>query len=308
MKTIIALILSLLLTFVSISTGVNPEKPSLSISFDDGSTQDFPGYPNKIWNEMFLESLKKHDLQAIFYVKGIAMDNPRGKKVVKSWDNAGHLIANHTYSHKYYHSKKITLDFYKNDFLRDDKFIKNYKNYTKFFRFPYLKAGNTIEKRDGFRKFLSEQNYRRGYVSIDASDWFIDSRLCKKLETGEEVELEKYKKYYIEHMMDRASYYDSLGYELTGRQVKHTLLFHHNLAAALFMDDLITAFKAEGWEIIDPMESYSDPIYEEPADILPDGESIIWAKAKQSGKFDDILRYPAEDGDYLIDEMDKLGL
>jgi hypothetical protein len=35
---------------------------------------------------------------------------------------------------------------------------------------------------------------------------------------------------------------------------------------------------------------------------------LIWALAKQSGKFEDQLRYPAEDSQYEKDAMDKKGL
>lgn len=35
---------------------------------------------------------------------------------------------------------------------------------------------------------------------------------------------------------------------------------------------------------------------------------IVWALAKQTGKFDDILRYPGEDSAYEKPKMDKLGL
>jgi hypothetical protein len=41
---------------------------------------------------------------------------------------------------------------------------------------------------------------------------------------------------------------------------------------------------------------------------LPAGESLIWSLAKESGKFDSVLRYPGEDGDYEKDKMDKHGL
>lgn len=40
----------------------------------------------------------------------------------------------------------------------------------------------------------------------------------------------------------------------------------------------------------------------------PAGESLIWALVKQSGKFDDVLRYPAEEGEYEKEKMDILGL
>jgi peptidoglycan-N-acetylglucosamine deacetylase len=42
--------------------------------------------------------------------------------------------------------------------------------------------------------------------------------------------------------------------------------------------------------------------------ILPAGQSIISALAKESGKFDDIIRYPGESDEYEKEEMDKLGL
>jgi hypothetical protein len=42
--------------------------------------------------------------------------------------------------------------------------------------------------------------------------------------------------------------------------------------------------------------------------IVPAGESLIWALAKETGKFDKVLRYPGEDSEYENAKMDKLGL
>jgi peptidoglycan-N-acetylglucosamine deacetylase len=76
----------------------------------------------------------------------------------------------------------------------------------------------------------------------------------------------------------------------------------------LFLDDLIQHFKDNGWEVIDADQAYKDDIYLEEPDNIPAGESLIWALAKESGKFDEVLRYPAEDGEYEKPLMDKLGL
>jgi hypothetical protein len=69
------------------------------------------------------------------------------------------------------------------------------------------------------------------------------------------------------------------------------LLLHHNLAAALFLDDLIKYFEANGWEVMDADKAYQDEIYSEVPDTVPAGESLIWALAKKSGKFEKVLRY-----------------
>lgn len=126
------------------------------------------------------------------------------------------------------------------------------------------------------------------------------------MKENSDAEIEDFKKYYLEHLWDRANYYEELPFRLTGRHISHTLLLHHNLAAALFMDDLIRMFKSKGWEIISAEEAYQDPAFEQ----LPvhAGESLIWALAKDSGKFEDLLRYPTEDGRYEEEKMDAAGL
>jgi hypothetical protein len=43
-------------------------------------------------------------------------------------------------------------------------------------------------------------------------------------------------------------------------------------------------------------------------DTAPAGESLIWALAKETGKFEDRLRYPGEDDVYEKPVLDRLGL
>ena len=112
----------------------------------------------------------------------------------------------------------------------------------------------------------------------------------------------------MRHILDRAAFYDDLAKQVLGRGVKHTLVLHHNLLNALFLPDLLRAFKTNGWQLINAEGAYADPVYTARPDILPAGESIIWALAKETAKFESVLRYPGEDGVYQQDEMGRLGL
>ena len=60
--------------------------------------------------------------------------------------------------------------------------------------------------------------------------------------------------------------------------------------------------------MIDAEEAYKDQIFLESPENIPAGESLIWALAKESGKYDSLLRYPAEDSRYEKQQMDTLGL
>jgi peptidoglycan/xylan/chitin deacetylase (PgdA/CDA1 family) len=301
-------ILGLLFFVSSFQLNTKKSKPKISFSFDDGSVRDFQNYPNVIWNQMLLDNLKKHKLRSILYVKGKGLDNKKGKKIIESWNNYGNLIGNHTYNHLSFNREDVSLETFKKELLKDDSLISSYSNYTKLFRFPYLSEGNTIEKRDGFREFLQENDYKIGHVTIDASDWYIDSRLTKRLKKDPGADISGFKEFYIKHLFDRATYYDSLGIELTGRQVNHILLLHHNLSAALFLDDLIKHFEKNGWEIVDVDKAYQDEIYTKAPQIIPAGGSLIWALAKQAGTYEAVLRYPAEDSRYEKVAMDSLGV
>lgn len=284
------------------------EKPSVCFTFDDGNPKDILDYKYFEWNNLILWQLDDQNLKAAFFVCGRNMDNENGASVLESWDRAGHIIANHTYSHLNYNNPNNGFEKYRDDILRCDSLISGYKNFQKYFRFPMLKAGETREKRDSINAFLQRSGYRNGYVTIDNSDWFINTRMIKFMEENSDSSIEKYKKYYIEHLIDRAKYYDDIAYKLLGRRVKHTLLLHHNLTSALFLQDLMKAFEKEGWELINADDAFTDPIYEMIPDIIPAGESIIWGLARESGKFDDVIRYPAEDSPYEEEKMNKLGL
>ncbi|HWA05819.1 MAG TPA: polysaccharide deacetylase family protein [Ignavibacteria bacterium] len=292
----ITIILILAVYFISLYS--QDSAPQLSITIDDPNTENSGNMTWMAKDDALLEVLDKHGIKAALFVCGKRIDNAEGKVLLSRWNDEGHMICNHSYSHGYFHSIKISIEAYEKDFLRCDSLINSFSGYSRFFRYPYLKEGDSPEKRDGFREFLNDQGYRNGYVSIDASDWYIDSRAVDTLKISPDIDLTPYKEYYINHIFGRAMYYDSLAFKLTGRHIKHTLLLHHNFINALFLGELLIHFKKNGWELINASDAFSDEVYTKAPDILPAGESLIWALAKETGKFESLLRYPGEDSEY----------
>ena len=62
------------------------------------------------------------------------------------------------------------------DVLRNEALLRELPGFTRLFRYPFLREGETAGKRDGFRAFLRERGYRHGPVTIDASDWYYSMR------------------------------------------------------------------------------------------------------------------------------------
>ena len=165
----------------------------ISFTMDDPQVIETPLLTSKVRNEKILAAFDKFKVKAALFVCGMRIDNDEGKALLRSWDEKGHMIANHSYSHLYYNSKKMSFEEYRNDVLKVEPLIKTLKNFSRLFRYPYLKEGNTQEKRDQMRDFLKQNSYQEGYVSIDASDWAIDARLIAKLEKNPKLELKPYR-------------------------------------------------------------------------------------------------------------------
>lgn len=276
---------------------------------DDPKVEDTPVMSADDINRSILKALKAHsNLKAALFVCGRRVDSEAGKRLLGEWDAEGHSLANHSYSHHYYNSDRMSFDTFADDILKGEAVIKNYSRFTKLFRFPYLKEGNTADKRDRARSFLKGRGYGVGYVTIDNSDWYIESRMKERLAGNPKADLSGYRQFYLDHVWERATFYNDLALKAIGHQIKHVLYIHHNLLSALFLGDLLNMFEKKGWRLTNAEQVYRDPLYAAAPKIVPAGESLVWALAKESGKFNDLLRYPGEDGPYEKEKMDRLGL
>lgn len=291
----------LLLAFSTISLAQN-----VAITMDNPNTYKTPLLSAVNRDRAILSTLRNNHLKIVLFAQGAQVDDIQGSALLSRWNSAGHIIANHTYSHISINDSSEAQ--YEHDVLKNENLLSAYSNFKKLFRFPFLKEGDTQEKRDEFRKFLHEHGYENGSVTIDASDWYISARLEARLAQNPNADITPYKNYYLQHIWSRAQYYDGLAVELLGRSPNHTLLVHHNLLNALFLGDLIQMFKDKGWNVINADDAFKDAIFKVEPNSLPAGESLIWALAKQTGRYDDKLRYPGEDESYEKDAMDKLGL
>lgn len=291
----------------------------VALSLDDAPfLLPAPKLSAPVQHQAMLAALKARKVQAILFTNGVnGGDTPEGRAILRSWGEAGHLLANHSYSHWDLNQVEVTLEAYEADALRGEALIRDLPGYTKLYRYPYLRAGNTVAKRDGFYTFLATRGVGIGHVSIDTADWLLDERLRKRLDKDPGADLAPYRELYLKHLWACARFYDAWSREVFGRNIPHVILMHSRLLNGLFLGDVIDFFRTKGWIWITPGEAFKDPIYALRPKNLPGGEALADAVSaeQQNQGFVKAWRARATDPDDLLfserrltARLDQLGL
>jgi peptidoglycan-N-acetylglucosamine deacetylase len=291
----------------------------LALSLDDAPfLRPSPLLAAPAQHEAMRKALKDRKVRAILFANGIhGGDTPEGQAILRAWGEAGHLIANHSYSHWDLNREDVTLEAYEADLLREEALIRDLPGFTLRYRYPFLRAGNTAAKRDGFYAFLKARGVAIGHVSIDTADWLLDERLRTRLEKDPKADLALYREFYLKHLWACARFYDAWSREVFGREIPHVILMHCRLLNGLFLGDVIDFFRAKGWTWIDPATAFMDPVYALMPRNLPGGEALADAVSAERGDQGFVKAWRAKTSDpddllfsegRLIERMDRLGL
>lgn len=113
---------------------LDPSKPTIAITFDDG--------PNATTTMEVLDILEKYQVRASFFLIGTNINDESAKSVKRAFD-LGCDIENHSKTHSY--MDKMTADEIKDEVAYVNDKVKEITGTTpKFFRPPYIAVNNTM--------------------------------------------------------------------------------------------------------------------------------------------------------------------
>jgi peptidoglycan/xylan/chitin deacetylase (PgdA/CDA1 family) len=254
--------LALLLLLLAWSAPAAAQK-RIAFTFDDVPRQAGAFFtPDGRARELIAALRRGRVAQAGFFVTTGNLDKPAGaggEARIRSYVRAGHVIANHSHSHLWLHRTEV--NDYVADLDRAAAWLKGRPGYRPWFRFPFLDEGRRdLAKRDALRAALKERGLSNAYVTIDNYDWHLDSLASAAKREGRAIDMAALRRLYVETLIGAANFTDRVAVEAIGRSPAHVLLLHETDLAAMFVDDLAAALKADGWEVITIDEAYRDPI------------------------------------------------
>ncbi len=248
----------LLVLFAAATLGHRQEPKQMAITFDD-----LPfGYPRNLTMteqraavSRVLATLAKHRVTATVFVVGRSVTNAN-RGLVDTVAQAGHVVGSHSFSHQ--DLGVVSVEDYILDIQKGEEAIKPWLKGVQYFRYPFLRQGNTVEKRDAVLGWMASRGIVVAPVTIDNNDYEYNQRLVDAKGAGRAIDV---RDAYLDHMMEAAAYYDAKGRARMGRPVKHVLLLHLNYLNSLYLDDLLQRFRGDGWSFITFEEALKDDVY-----------------------------------------------
>src|SRR5580693_2945840 len=84
------------------SSSEKSARPQVALTMDDPTLSLGSVVRWQEANSRVLKAISAKDVRAALFVCGMRVDEADGSKLVTAWDQASHLICNHSYSHKFY--------------------------------------------------------------------------------------------------------------------------------------------------------------------------------------------------------------
>jgi peptidoglycan/xylan/chitin deacetylase (PgdA/CDA1 family) len=238
---------------------------SVSITFDDlplnGELE--PGMTRVRIVKDVLAILKKQRVPQVygFINAGKLEGSADGAEALKLWVAGGQRVGNHTYSHQDLHKSAPE------EFLRDVRLnepaleLLDKDNAWRWLRYPYLREGDTLEKRRNVRAQLLERGYQIAQVTLDYEDYLWNSAHARCVSRGDRNSITWLRSSYL----TTASQYLDLDRQMAAlvfnREISHVLLLHLGSFSADILPSLLDLLKQKGFKLVTLEEAQSDAVY-----------------------------------------------
>jgi peptidoglycan/xylan/chitin deacetylase (PgdA/CDA1 family)/ketosteroid isomerase-like protein len=213
-----------------------------------------------------LHALARHGVPAVGLVTWSRVQDERDVDLLRRWLDAGHELGNHSHSHLDYTT--TAADKYLADVELGRKKLQELldrrKQKVRFFRFPFLREGETKPKLDAMRAYLAKSGQRNLPVTIDTQDWSFDEDWLKALRSADAETQQEIASRYQASLRGAVLHYVPLGDRVMGREVPQVLLLHANAVGAAQWDSLFTWLKEQGHRFAAADEVLADPAFSTP--------------------------------------------
>ena len=281
---------SLLLLILSMQVAATCAAQKVAITFDDLPSNGKlpPGVTQAETARNALAILKKRHVPPVYgFINSKKLEgNADGAEALKLWA-AAEPVGNHTYAHM--DLEQNAPEAFEREIEQNEPALELLaKGDWHWLRYPYLREGDTVEKRRAVRAYLQAHGYRIAQVTLDWEDYLWNTAYARCAAKNDTKSIAWLRSSYL----NTASEFLDLGREqsrlIFGHEINYVLLLHLGAFSSTILPDALDLLKKKGFKVVTLEEAESDPAYESDPDVgLHDAGTFLdqWMQVKQ-------IKYP----------------
>jgi len=225
-----------------------------------------------------LAALARHRIHAVALVIQRTVGGAADEALLERWLAGGHELGSHSWSHLDY--TRTDSATYVGDIRKGiaglDAFLAPRGRKTRFFRFPYLREGDTPEKLEAARAALAAASVRNLSVTIDDQDWSFEKPYLDAVRAGDGKGRKAVIADYLAALRLAVRHHEERGDAIFGRTTPQILLLHANAVGAVAWDDLFSWLESTGHRFAGADEVLADPAFSEPHEFTGRYGPSLW--------------------------------
>ena len=237
----------------------------VAITIDDlprGGDSGCAAAPLLSMTEKLMKPLREGRIPVTGFVNGQRCPEVQ-EQALRIWLDAGAELGNHTYSHVDLNS--VTASEFITDIVRGEHPIENLTGVkATYFRYPFLHLGDETQKRQAVIDYLRTHGCRNAPVTLDNSDYMFARVYAMALRKGDPALARKVTDAYIPYMEAIFEFFEKRSAEVTGHEVRQTLLIHASQLNADMMPQMLEMMKRRGYRFVSLARALDDAAYQLP--------------------------------------------
>jgi peptidoglycan-N-acetylglucosamine deacetylase len=212
-----------------------------------------------------LRALERRRIRAVGFVTWGNVRHASDLALLASWLDAGHELGNH--SDRHLSLTRTDAEAWIADVERArveiQSFLDSRGRRLRFFRFPFLREGDTAAKHEAVRAWLARTGQRNLTVTIDNQDWSYEEPWVTARRAGDGAALARLGEDYLAALRIMVRHHERNGDRMLGRPSPQVLLLHANEVGAANWDRLFTWLEETGHRFVAADELLADPVFDE---------------------------------------------
>ena len=256
---------------LSLVSAIPASAQQVAITFDDlpahGSLPN--GQTRLEIADSILQTLRDQHLPPVYgFINAVQLESePKNVAVLKAWRAAGEPLGSHTYTHPAL--DKLTPAEFDADIAKNEPLLTTLMagQDWHWLRYPYLREGETLEKRHAVRGWLQQNGYQIAQVSLDFEDYLWNDPYARCVAKHDDKAIDFLRISYLSTADQYIVTFREVTHTLYGRDIPYVLLLHIGAFDAKMLPDLIALFRRRGFTFTTLPEAMKDPAYSEDPDV-----------------------------------------